>query len=1270
MMTIDPFFTNCVKFHTRPSLLSNSDRTSFEPIRIHVDFGYLDGLLTPDANYPNTFFVQTCKLVAGTTKYRYMIDGKAFGLGFVDLYAGCDAEDEGNAKTFGKCSATCKAKPALGGYYYLDSQGDPCYNTCSSGEKSKTIYTSCIATRTDYFYFDDYGVPSFAPCTEMDVATPEKINYIKNTVMPAAINYFSSHLRVVPVKGKMSANNPKFETDAKACIYDFLVPDGYITTGVEADFGVFVNMRPTQGLTIAWATGCAFDQYNRPIIGVINFGPNMIDVSSRYMEDQISTAIHELFHALGFMGMMFPLFTKLDGTPHKEVLRSTSLHGNNVHMLVTPETVKKVKEQFNCYPQASDPNFFNIGAEMEDAGGGGTLGSHLEKLQFNSEVMTGSSSIIAVYSPIHLAVMQDSGWYIVNYENAPGASQPITPLSWGYQLGCDFLTKPCSQWPYLAKSFGFYCPKEEVYPSGKEYCAEDGFTHIGYCAEGYDGSLAGGATCNMYRAYSNTDCRIGSVDGNINADNPTSNPNFRCFPTTSKSNRPRCFERKCSYINGVMTQQVMINNQWLTCPKGGGKVATIPGLDGATNQDITCFPVYVACVREIGTLSSSDICGDGKRSGSEACDDGNSISGDGCSSSCAVEAEYVCIGGSETMKDTCTTKIVDACGDGFRTGSEGCDDGNAASNDGCSSLCMVEQQWECFGGSTTAKDVCTLYIPTCGDGKTIDPELCDDGNRDAGDGCSPQCEIETGFKCIFDANAADVCWKDLCGNSLRDSQYELCDDGNTISGDGCDSECKDEPNYLCSGGTDKSKDICSKIIPCGDGTLDAQEGCDDGNNSDKDGCSATCVIEPGFTCDNSKPPSVCYKGGLCGGVYACKNGSTCSIDGKCMCTAGYFGQECSKAVPTLTIPSKSKYAINALSYTLFTVVVSSNIKHLRVTVTSDDQNTAFKLLLKFGDAPKYGELGTLDDSLSISKKRNAQSIGISPHDLSPGSWYVTIVNENTENVVFTVDVESAVDNLVRDIVCVQGLLTNDQSAVTNVLAKCATGFKVKSILVADYWTQSSNSQVVVPANSCTPPVLDKSIASCHVDCRSVLQPLCVGKGSCDIISPRQTCPIVGGENLALGCLVDRPVDMVLQIECIPVSNSACQQNSCNSNGQCFTVDGFALCECSSGWTGSYCSTALDESIYVEPVTERPPSNDEPTTTLGDTLASMLTYIIIMIVVFILILVAVFVFACRSTRRLPPPTSGIYTVAPPTNNMLEMGVIAQPPAITPTNLGAL
>lgn len=38
-------------------------------------------------------------------------------------------------------------------------------------------------------------------------------------------------------------------------------------------------------------------------------------------------------------------------------------------------------------------------------------------------------------------------------------------------------------------------------------------------------------------------------------------------------------------------------------------------------------------------------------------------------------------------------------------------------------------------------------IETCGDGKNFGMQMCDDGNQNGGDGCSPQCLVEKGYTC-------------------------------------------------------------------------------------------------------------------------------------------------------------------------------------------------------------------------------------------------------------------------------------------------------------------------------------------------------------------------------------------------------------------------------------------------------------------------------------------------------------------------------------------
>jgi cysteine-rich repeat protein len=63
---------------------------------------------------------------------------------------------------------------------------------------------------------------------------------------------------------------------------------------------------------------------------------------------------------------------------------------------------------------------------------------------------------------------------------------------------------------------------------------------------------------------------------------------------------------------------------------------------------------------------------------------------------------------------------------------------------------------------------------------------------------------------------SQVCVIRRCGDGQLDED-EICDDGNSLSGDGCRNDCK-------------------KIEICGDTLVDVGEGCDDGNGNAADGC--------------------------------------------------------------------------------------------------------------------------------------------------------------------------------------------------------------------------------------------------------------------------------------------------------------------------------------------------------------------------------------------------------------------------------------------------
>ncbi len=335
------------------------------------------------------------------------------------------------------------------------------------------------------------------------------------------------------------------------------------------------------------------------------------------------------------------------------------------------------------------------------------------------------------------------------------------------------------------------------------------------------------------------------------------------------------------------------------------------------------------------TICVPSGCGNGVIAGAEECDDGNLINDDGCDVSCRqsgcgsgiVTGDELCDDGNLVEGDGCDSNCTPtACGNGVLALGEGCDDGNQVTE-----LCDYGTV-SCVSCNAVCQLV-TLSGSYCGDGfvDAANSEDCDDGNNLDGDGCEDNCKFacgagtgttsafltSTGCYLYFDgsaswataesncqalgfslasthaafdhpvfaaiaaqalsdlwigfndetsegtfvwsdgtpANFSDwapgepnnagnedcavlttastwndtscynfygyICGQSTCGNGVVDPNEE-CDDGNYIDGDGCDSSCR--------------------VTGCGSGAVTAGEDCDDGNLLNGDGCESNCQL--------------------------------------------------------------------------------------------------------------------------------------------------------------------------------------------------------------------------------------------------------------------------------------------------------------------------------------------------------------------------------------------------------------------------------------------
>jgi len=120
-----------------------------------------------------------------------------------------------------------------------------------------------------------------------------------------------------------------------------------------------------------------------------------------------------------------------------------------------------------------------------------------------------------------------------------------------------------------------------------------------------------------------------------------------------------------------------------------------------------------------------------------------------------------------------------------------------------------------------------------------------------------------------------------CGNGVLEGD-EVCDDGNE-DGMGCLDGCsRVEDGFVCV----EAGAECVPIATCGNGRIEGDETCDDRNETAGDGCDDSCQREAGWVCPVAGAACSAAKcgDGLIAGFEICDDGGECSGSGD-GCTA-------------------------------------------------------------------------------------------------------------------------------------------------------------------------------------------------------------------------------------------------------------------------------------------------------------------------------------------------------------------------------------------------
>ena len=168
---------------------------------------------------------------------------------------------------------------------------------------------------------------------------------------------------------------------------------------------------------------------NRTIVAALYF-PNFESINGKSMKIQIKSMIlHQFTHILGFLYDSFQYFP---GGLKNTTKTQLDQRGINRTYIITPTVIEFAKKYYNC----SNITGLELENQSEDEDIPSShwearilLGEYMNSIQYNPEI---------VISEFTLALLNDSGWYKVNYYTGG-------LMRFGKNKGCDFLNNDCSE---------------------------------------------------------------------------------------------------------------------------------------------------------------------------------------------------------------------------------------------------------------------------------------------------------------------------------------------------------------------------------------------------------------------------------------------------------------------------------------------------------------------------------------------------------------------------------------------------------------------------------------------------------------------------------------------------------------------------------------------------------------------------------------------------------------------------------------------------------
>ena len=327
-----------------------------------------------------------------------------------------------------------------------------------------------------------------------------------------------------------------------------------------------------------------------------------------------------------------------------------------------------------------------------------------------------------------------------------------------------------------------------------------------------------------------------------------------CSSTQIKHDEGICVAETCQ----VQTTPVQECNNGLYCDgqEACSNAACQPGTAPLIDDGVLC--TSDSCNEATDTILHQpvdSICNDGQFcSGIEYCDPVND---------CQPGTPVVCSDNISCTVDVCN-EATDSCNN--VPDNSYCNDGlYCDGTEICSPVndCQPGTEVDCSGNDIPGVNTCdnnpdninvtfdygAPYTSTCNE----QTDSCTTGSQNLTHTCNiPQC----GAECTQNSDCAPTfCGVDQC---IGRDWHDFTSVPNICSGCSCsDNQC----------GTPNINYSDPRCTACGDGTVDPGEQCDDGNNNNGDGCSATCDIE--YECEVDADCSNLTRDYCGGGSYDC-----------------------------------------------------------------------------------------------------------------------------------------------------------------------------------------------------------------------------------------------------------------------------------------------------------------------------------------------------------------------------------------------------------------